>query len=86
MRNLVSIFEELFREHDGFQRDSTDFSRAMETVQWKFLVDAILMIRGEMARDMDVFERELMHNFVLIKRVSMDLAKRYLEAIKAIAS
>jgi len=52
MRNLVSIFEELFREHDGFQRDATDFTRAMKSEQWKFLTDAILMIRGEMANDM----------------------------------
>ena len=52
MRNLVSIFEELFREHDEFQRNSTDFSKAMETVQWKFLADAIRMIQGQMANDM----------------------------------
>ena len=52
MRNLVSIFEELFREHDGFQRESADFSKAMKTPQWKFLHDAILIIRGEMANDM----------------------------------
>jgi hypothetical protein len=52
MRNLVNIFEELFREHDGFQRNAHDFSRAMKTEEFKFLVDAILMLRGEMARDM----------------------------------
>ena len=52
MRNLVKIFEDLFHEHEGFQRDATDFSRAMKTEQWKFLVDAVLMVRGQMAEDM----------------------------------
>ena len=52
MRNLVTIFEKLFNEHDGFQRQAVDFSRAMKTQEWKFLVDAIQMIQGQMATNM----------------------------------
>lgn len=51
MRNLVTILEKLFHEHDGFQRNAHDFTKALQKEENKFLVDAILMIRGEMARD-----------------------------------
>ena len=52
MRNLVSIFEKLFNENDSFARQARDYTRVLKTPQWKFLTDAILMIRGQMAQDM----------------------------------
>jgi len=52
MKNLVTIFEDLFNNHEGFQGSAADFSRAMKTEQFKFLVDAVFMIRGQMAEDM----------------------------------
>lgn len=52
MRNLVSIFEKLFNENDAFARQAQDYSNILKTPQWRFLNDAILMIRGQMAQDM----------------------------------
>jgi len=52
MRNLVNIFEKLFNENDEFARQVQDYTRALKTPQWKFLNDAMLMVRGQMAQDM----------------------------------
>ncbi|MFX0194535.1 MAG: hypothetical protein ACFFCW_00310 [Candidatus Hodarchaeota archaeon] len=52
MRNLVQQFEQLFENHDGFKRNAENYTRAIKTEEWKFLKDAILMIRGQMATDM----------------------------------
>jgi len=52
MRNLVTIFEKLFNENDSFARQSQNYTRALKTQEWKFLADAILLIRGQMAQDM----------------------------------
>ena len=52
MRNLVQIFEKLFNENDSFARQAQDYTRALKAQEWKFLTDAILMIRGQMAQDM----------------------------------
>ena len=52
MRNLVNIFEKLFNSNDEFARQTQDYARVLKTQEWKFLTDAILMIRGQMAQDM----------------------------------
>ena len=52
MRNLVNIFEKLFNENDAFARQAQDYTRALKEPHWKFLNDAMLMVRGQMAQDM----------------------------------
>lgn len=52
MRNLVKIFETTFNHYDEFARRAQDYSRVMKSPEWKFLKDAILIIRGQMAEDM----------------------------------
>jgi len=52
VRNLVSIFEKLFNSNDEFARQAQNYTRALKTSEWKFLNDAIMMIRGQMAQDM----------------------------------
>jgi len=52
MKNLVSIFEKLFNSDDGFSRKAQHYTRAMQTEEWRFLVDAIRLIQGQMAVDM----------------------------------
>ena len=70
MRNLVTIYEKLFKEHDGFQRQADDFTRAMQTEQWKFLNDAILMIRGELRSDI------LSYNYTETDPIEKDVMQR----------
>ena len=52
MKNLVQIFEKLFNENDAFARSAQDYTRALKDHNWKFMVDAIQMIQGQMAVDM----------------------------------
>jgi len=52
VRNLVQVFEKLFNSHDGFKKQAQDYTRALKSPDWKFLTDAILLIRGQMAEDM----------------------------------
>jgi hypothetical protein len=52
MKNLITQFQVLFNNHDGFRRQVGDYSRAMKTEEWKFLTDAIGIIQGQMALDM----------------------------------
>ncbi|MBW1719907.1 MAG: hypothetical protein JRJ43_10190 [Deltaproteobacteria bacterium] len=52
MRNPVKIFETLFNSNDAFARQAQDYSHALKSLEWKFLMDAIYLIRGQMAEDM----------------------------------
>ena len=56
MRNLVNIFEKTFNSNDDFARQASSYSRALNTEDWKFLVNAIHLIKGQMSVDM--FSRE----------------------------
>ena len=52
MRSLVQIFEKLFNSNDAFARQAQDYTRVLNTQEWKFLTDAIRLIQGQMAVDM----------------------------------
>lgn len=52
MKNLVSIFEKLFNTNDEFKRQAQNYTRALKTEEWKFLVNAIQLIQGQMAVNM----------------------------------
>ena len=56
MRNLVSIFEKVFNTNDDFVRQCTSYANALNKEEWKFLVNAIHLIKGQMSVDM--FSRE----------------------------
>ena len=56
MRNLVNIFEKTFNNNDEFARQASNYSRALNTEDWKFLVNAIQLIKQQMSFDM--FSRE----------------------------
>ena len=56
MRNLVNIFEKTFNSNDDFVRQASNYSRALNTEDWKFLVNAIQLIKQQMSFDM--FSRE----------------------------
>jgi hypothetical protein len=52
MRNLVNIFEKTFNSNDDFVRQALNYGRATNTEEWKFLVNAIHLIKGQMSLDM----------------------------------
>ena len=56
MRNLVNIFEKTFNSNDEFVRQVSSYGRALNTEDWKFFVNAIHLIKGQMSLDM--FSRE----------------------------
>lgn len=56
MRNLVNIFEKTFNSNDDFARQASNYSRALNTEDWKFLVSAIQLVKQQMSYDM--FSRE----------------------------
>ena len=56
MRNLVNIFEKVFNTNDDFVRQCASYGNALNTEEWKFLVNAIHLIKGQMSVDM--FSRE----------------------------
>ncbi len=52
MRNLVNIFERVFNSNDEFARQAQNYTRALKTEEWSFLVNAIHLIKGTMSVDM----------------------------------
>ena len=52
MRNLVNIFEKVFSSNDEFVRQAQNYTRVLKTEEWSFLVNAILLIKGQMSTDM----------------------------------
>ena len=52
MRNLLKVVTELYEKNNDFQRKLGSYDRAMKTEDWKFMHDAILIIKGQMAVDM----------------------------------
>ncbi len=52
MRNLVNIFVRAFNDNDEFVRQMGSYSRALGTEDWKFLINAIHLIKGQMSIDM----------------------------------
>jgi len=52
MRRLVNIFEKVFNSNDEFARQALNYSRALKTDEWQFLVNAIHIIRVQMSADM----------------------------------
>jgi len=56
MRNLVNIFEKVFNSNEEFARQAVNYERALNTEEWKFLRNAIHLIKGQMSVDM--FSRE----------------------------
>ena len=56
MRNLVNIFEKIFNSNDDFARQASNYSRALNTEDWKFFVNAIQLVKQQMSYDM--FSRE----------------------------
>jgi len=56
MRKLVNIFERVFNHNEEFVRQAENYSRVLNTEEWKFLVNAIHLIKGQMSVDM--FSRE----------------------------
>lgn len=52
MRKLVKIFEKTYNKSDDFVRQMEGYSRALKTEDWKFLVNAISLIKMEMSYDM----------------------------------
>ncbi len=52
MRNLVNIFERVFNSNDEFVRQAQNYTRALKTEEWTFLVNAIQLIKGTMSVDM----------------------------------
>ncbi len=56
MRKLVNIFEKAFNSNEEFARQAASYDRALNTEEWKFLVNAIHLIKGQMSLDM--FSRE----------------------------
>ncbi len=52
MRNLVNIFEKVFNNNDEFARQASNYTRVLKTNEWQFLVNAILLIKGQMSLDM----------------------------------
>ena len=56
MRNLVNVFERVFNSNDDFARQAMAYARVLHTDEWKFLTNAIHLIKGEMSVDM--FSRE----------------------------
>lgn len=56
MKNLTKQFSDLYKQSEGFQQKLGSYSRAMKSEDWKFLTDAILIIKGQMA--VDLFSRQ----------------------------
>jgi hypothetical protein len=52
MKNLVNIFETVFNSNDEFARMALNYDRALNSEDWKFLVNAIHLIKGQMSVDM----------------------------------
>lgn len=52
MRNLVNIFIKTFNNNDEFVRQMDSYGRALNTEDWKFLINAIHLIKGQMSIDM----------------------------------
>ncbi len=56
MRNLVKIFENQFNTNEEFVRQALNYDRALNTEEFKFFINAIQLIKGQMSVDM--FSRE----------------------------
>lgn len=52
MKKLVKIFENTYNKNDDFVRQMESYSRVLNTEDWKFLVNAISLIKMEMSYDM----------------------------------
>ena len=52
MKNLVNIFEKAFISNDDFASQTLNYDRVLNTEEWKFLVNAIYLIKREMSEDM----------------------------------
>lgn len=52
MRNLVNIFEKMFNSNEEFVRQAQGYTRVLNTEEWKFLINAIHLIKGQMSVDM----------------------------------
>jgi hypothetical protein len=52
MRKLVNIFEKTFNSNDDFVRQAMAYANVLNTEEWKFLVNAIHLIKGQMSVDM----------------------------------
>lgn len=52
MKNLLNQFLEIYHSNDEFQRQVGNYERVLKTEDWKFLVTALHIIKGQMALDM----------------------------------
>lgn len=70
MKNLIKQFSDLFAENEEFQRRLGNYTRALKTEEWKFLRDALFMIRSEMAIHM--FSK----SYTQLDKVEKDIVQR----------